>query len=223
MSDVSRGSAGTSLLVLDPVRLSRENLVAALSREPMVVSAEGVAGRDDAVELLRDRHFTVVLVSMVRTGSVAVCRDVVSAAAPTPVIALAVPCCDADVISCAEAGVAGYLLEDDCHDELLRAVDAAGRGDVWCPPRVAAMLMRRMGPGGRNGSAPTPTGRLTSREREILRLIDEGLSNKDIARQLSIEVRTVKNHVHNLLEKLQVHRRGEAAALVRGRTDATLI
>jgi two-component system, NarL family, nitrate/nitrite response regulator NarL len=60
-------------------------------------------------------------------------------------------------------------------------------------------------------------GWLTSREQEILALIDDGMSNKEIARRLTIEVRTVKNHVHNLLEKLQVHRRGEAAALVRSR------
>jgi two-component system nitrate/nitrite response regulator NarL len=75
--------------------------------------------------------------------------------------------------------------------------------------------MRRMGPRGR----PPGASRLTVREREILGLIDDGMSNKEIARKLCIEVRTVKNHVHNLLEKLSVHRRGEAAALLRGRGE----
>ena len=81
---------------------------------------------------------------------------------------------------------------------------------------MAASLLRRVAALAAVHGGELPRGRLTSREREIVRLIDQGLSNKEIARDLGIEVATVKNHVHNILEKLQVHRRGEAAARVRG-------
>jgi DNA-binding NarL/FixJ family response regulator len=123
-------------------------------------------------------------------------------------------------VACAAAGVSGYVLHDEPHEELMKAVLAVARGEIWCPPRVAAVLMRRMGPHGSTPDMPLGTARLTVREREILALIDGGLSNKEIARKLSIEVRTVKNHVHNLLEKLRVHRRGEAVALLRSHPHA---
>jgi DNA-binding NarL/FixJ family response regulator len=74
--------------------------------------------------------------------------------------------------------------------------------------------MRRAAFSGRRGDR-APVDALTSRELQVIRLIDQGLSNKEIASRLSIEVTTVKHHVHNILEKLSVHRRGEAAARVR--------
>src|SRR5881296_1366294 len=90
------------------------------------------------------------------------------------------------------------------------------RGVAICSPRVAACLLRRVAALAAGHGGDLPRAQLTNREREIVRLIDNGLSNKEIARALGIEVATVKNHVHNILEKLQVHRRGEAAARVRG-------
>jgi len=84
-----------------------------------------------------------------------------------------------------------------------------------CSPRVAGALLRRIAALATDGRSDRVPAHLTNREREIMGLIDEGLSNKEIAKRLRIEVATVKNHVHNILEKLQVHRRGEAAARVR--------
>lgn len=210
------------VLVLDPIRLNRDNLVAMLAREPSVAGAVGVADGTEAVRALHQHSVTVILISMASAANRAICRELVGATEPVPVIAYAVSGGYSEVVACAEAGVAGYVLQDDSQAELVRAVETAAAGDVWCPPRVAAVLMRRMGPNGAASVAPAGAARLTVREREILALIDEGMSNKEIARKLGIEIRTVKNHVHNLLEKLHVHRRAEAAALVRGRTDATL-
>src|SRR2546430_13942847 len=82
--------------------------------------------------------------------------------------------------------------------------------------RSAGALLGRIAALATDGRSDRVQALLTSREREIMGLIDEGLSNKEIAKRLRIEVATVKNHVHNILEKLQVHRRGEAAARVRG-------
>jgi two-component system, NarL family, nitrate/nitrite response regulator NarL len=205
------------VLVVDPVRLHRENLVAALHRQAPIADVSGAADCEDALRSLRDRPFSVVLLSTRSSSVRASYRELVAAAAPAAVIAYGVATDGDEVLVCAEAGVAGYLLQEEPLSELVHAVATAAQGEVRCPPRVAAVLMRRMGPRGAMENISAGAGRLTSREQEILALIDDGMSNKEIARRLTIEVRTVKNHVHNLLEKLQVHRRGEAAALVRSR------
>jgi len=217
------GPEGVRVLVVEDIRLHRENLVASLANSQGIADAVGTAGGDEALRWLGERSFEVVLLSMATAISWAVCRELVVAAEPARVIAYAVSGCDDEVVACAAAGVSGYVLRDEPQAELIKAVVSAARGDVWCPSRVAAVLMRRMAPNGATPNMSAGTGRLTAREREILALIDDGMSNKEIARKLTIEVRTVKNHVHNLLEKLQVHRRGEAAALLRSPTHATWI
>jgi two-component system, NarL family, nitrate/nitrite response regulator NarL len=222
MSTVPSDPNDITVLVLDHVRVNRENLMAMLVQEPSIADAVGAAEGEDAVGSLQGKHFTVVLISISGERNRAICRELVDAAKPAPVIAYAITGSYSEVLACAEAGVAGYLLCDEPQTEFVKAVAAAARGDVWCPSRVAAMLMRRMGPNGGQPGTPDGLGRLTVREREIVELIDKGMSNKDIARKLSIEVRTVKNHVHNLLEKLEVHRRGDAAALMRRRSDVTV-
>lgn len=208
-------TTGATVLVVDHVRVSREHLLAVLRHEPAVLDAVGAARPTEAARLLQERRFGVVLVSMTSAENRTMCRSLVEMADPTPLVACALSPCYDEVVCCAEAGVAGYVLCDEGQAELVEAVLAAVRGDLRCPPAVAAILMRRMSPRGATSQGPVGDGRLTVREREILHLIDRGMSNKEIARALGIEVRTVKNHVHNLLEKLEVHRRGDAAALLR--------
>ena len=123
------------------------------------------------------------------------------------------------VVQCAEIGVAGYVTTSGSADELV----AAARGVAARRGRVPAR--RGGGPGpSRGGLAnqrrePAGDARLTLREREILRLIDDGLSNKEIAQRLSLQTKTVKNHVSNILAKLGVANRAAAAAALRGSED----
>ncbi|GIH14158.1 hypothetical protein Raf01_23300 [Rugosimonospora africana] len=208
---------GVRVLVVDDIRLYRDGLVAVLEREPFIVGAAGVPDAEGALRLLRGRGFEVVLLSMATANSVAICRDLVASADGARVVALAVSGSDDEVVACAEAGVSGYLLRDAPHAELVDVIASAARGETSCPSRIGAALMRRMGALAAERQTWVGPDRLTPREREILDLIEQGKSNKEIARLLCIEVRTVKNHVHNLLEKLKVHRRGEAAALLRSR------
>jgi DNA-binding NarL/FixJ family response regulator len=120
-----------------------------------------------------------------------------------------------EIVACAEAGAAGFLPRDGGLEELEATVAGAIRGETVCSPQVSAVLLRRLTTLA-SGRAPTEdTAHLTPREREVLMLIERGMTNKQIATNLGIEVRTVKNHVHNLLEKLRVRRRGEAAARLR--------
>jgi len=112
-------------------------------------------------------------------------------------------------------GIAGFVTSEASVAELVAAIESVARGESLCSPSVVAALLRRLGSLARSWAEADPTQPLTRREREILELIDEGLSNKQIAQRLRIELPTVKNHVHNILGKLGVRRRAEAAALVR--------
>ena len=104
-------------------------------------------------------------------------------------------------------------------DDLTSTIISVTRGELLCSPRVAATLLRRVGALANGARAPHALRGLTFREREVLDLIDGGLSNKEIAVRLHIEVATVKNHVHNLLEKLHVTSRAQAAAQLGPRTS----
>ena len=136
------------------------------------------------------------------------------AGSETRLIALGVREVERDVVEAAEAGVAGYVGRNASLRELVEAVECTARGESPCPPTIAALLLGRIAASAR-GPSPDLAARLTPREAEIVELIDEGLSNKQIAGRLSIEPATVKNHVHSILEKLDVTRRGEAAAALR--------
>jgi DNA-binding NarL/FixJ family response regulator len=127
-----------------------------------------------------------------------------------------VPEADDEIVQLAEAGVDGLVTRDASLADVLDAVAAAVRRETLTSPTVAAVLLRRVASlaGERR---PAETSSLTRREREIVALIGRGLSNKEIAQSLRIELSTVKNHVHNILEKLHVPRRTDAVAAARTR------
>jgi two-component system nitrate/nitrite response regulator NarL len=156
----------------------------------------------------------VVIVDVTGGANLGVLREFAAAESDTPVLAMGVHDADRDVLACIEAGAIGYVLQDASLDELADAAHRAVRDEPLASPHVIATLMRRLAVLSQNGRRGT-VGELTSRELEVVELIEQGLSNKEIATQLSIEVTTVKNHVHSILEKLKVHRRGEAARVVR--------
>jgi DNA-binding NarL/FixJ family response regulator len=117
---------------------------------------------------------------------------------------------EAHIVACARAGIAGYVTQDDTLQELVQRIRDATVGEFSCPPRVAATLLRSLAVSTIVDSRQTVAVRLTRRELEVVQLIERGLSNKEIARHLTIQVATVKNHVHNILEKLGVRHRADA-------------
>ena len=119
------------------------------------------------------------------------------------------------VVACAAAGVSGIVAGDSSLDDLVAVIQAAEHGSFACAPGIAPILRLHVAPSPARPDAPTTTERLTRRELEIVGLIGDGLSNKQIARALSIEVSTAKNHVHHILQKLGVERRTAALAAVR--------
>lgn len=212
------------VLVVAGVRFYRDGIAAALSADPRFAVAGGVADVPAAAMAFDSLAPDVILLDLAGADGPAHVRSLLERAPAARIVALGVREAEDDVLPLAEAGVAGYVTRDGSVDDLLAAVESVAAGETICSPRMAATLLRRVALLARDRRAeePNPERGLTSRERQIVALIDEGLSNKEIATRLRIELATVKNHVHNILEKLRVHRRGEAAAAVRGRHDLDL-
>ena len=204
------------LLILGEVGLYREALAGSLGRDPRFEVVAVAAGVEEALELLGQVDAEILLLDtrIMSEGTVAV-RELAVAAPQVKLIALAVPEIEDEVIALAEAGASAYVTPDGSIEELASVVQCVERGEVLCSPGMVAGLFRRVAAlAGEGGLDPTEE-KLTERELDVLRLIEEGLSNKEIAATLSIELPTVKNHVHRILEKLHVHRRSEAAARAR--------
>jgi len=202
------------LLVAD-IRLYREGLAQILGRERSLSVVGAVADFDSALAAARALQPDVVLIDEATPDSCRMIRAIRTQTPELKVVALAVQETDKHVLDCAEAGVAGFVPRDAGVSELLATLQSVGRGELLCSPRMAATLLRRVTTLAGITPLGTSEARLTAREVEILQLLGQGFSNKDIARQLGIEVATAKNHVHNILEKLGVNRRHEAAERVR--------
>jgi two-component system nitrate/nitrite response regulator NarL len=200
------------VLIASAIRLYREGLADSLARTGRLEIVGTASDAAACLEAIRTHEPDVVLIDLTIDDALAAVRAV--AGTGTRLIALGVHEVESDVVEAAEAGVSGYVGRDTSLPELVKAVECTVRGESPCPPSIAALLLGRLAAAARVPS-PDLAARLTPREAEIVALIDEGLSNKQIARRLSIESATVKNHVHNILEKLDVTRRGEAAAALR--------
>jgi two-component system, NarL family, nitrate/nitrite response regulator NarL len=197
------------------VRLYREGLTMSLERRPETVVVGSAQSAAEVLHLSRTRAADVVLLDLDLPGAERVVSRVRAERPALKVVALAVAETEESVVACARAGVAGYVDRGASIDDLIRTLGAVARDELPCSAAMAGMLFRRIGALARDPAAVEPEG-LTGREQQILSLIDQGLSNKEIARRLHIGLSTVKNHVHNLLTKLGVARRGAAAALLHG-------
>jgi two-component system, NarL family, nitrate/nitrite response regulator NarL len=209
----------TRIFVLAEIRLYRDGLTDVLRREPGIEIVGAAGSWEEAAPLLRSLRPEIVVVDMATTGGLHLV-GAIRALEPTPkVVALAVPDAEDEVLACAAAGVSGYVTREDSLETMVAAIQSVARGELLCTPRMAAVLFDRV----RTLMRDRPelgTDELTPREREVLGLIGDGLSNKAIAQRLRIELPTVKNHVHNILEKLRVHRRADAAARFRASAAA---
>jgi two-component system, NarL family, nitrate/nitrite response regulator NarL len=208
-------AAAIRILVVASVRLFREGLAQILDRREGLTIV-GMA-RDSMEALGRIQELTpqIVLLDMADAESHAIAREIGNLAQKIRIVALGVTEVEGDVLACAEAGIAEYVPREGSLDDLTAAIKSAALGEVHCTPQQAGSLWRRLAALAASQQQEV-TVDLTRREREIVRLIDHELSNKEIARQLGIEVATVKNHVHNLLDKLHVTTRTQAASRMRG-------
>jgi DNA-binding NarL/FixJ family response regulator len=206
-----------SVLVVDETRLYRDGIAEMLRRVPDIgdVRTAGTLGR--AASSVREMSAPIVLLGPGMAASRATLEMIRAHDRWTKVVVVAVPDDDDAVVACAEAGVDGWVLRPEPIDRLVEVITSASRGEVQCSPRTTARLIDRVAELANPASAGGMS-RLTEREHEILVLVADGRADKEIAAELSIALRTVKNHVHSILEKLDVRRRGEAAAVWREAT-----
>jgi len=201
------------VVLFSDVRLYREGLADALARQGIdVATAPDIGTRAGWPDGPRP---DIAVVDITGPGGHDLLASVAAWGGEVRVVALGVSETEADVLACAEAGAAAYVSRDASVQDLLDTLERAARGEALCSPRIMGSLFRRLGTLTRGRSRTPVLNRLTDREREVLALLDEGLLNKEIALRLSIGLSTVKCHVHNILEKLEVRSRGEAAARFR--------
>ena len=197
------------VLLVSDVRLYRDGLVWGLTAAGRLQVVAAVERPVIALERLAEPGIDVLLVDMSMTGA----RDLISAtrvAHPdTFIIAFTVGMEENAVLDCIEAGAHGYVSRNGTVEDLTTTVESVVRGEARCPPRLAATLFRRVAALASGNDSTTSFLALTQRERQIVDLLDEGLSNREIAGRLGIELATAKNHVHNILEKLHLRRRGQ--------------
>ena len=205
------------VLIATDVRLFRDGLTEILRRRADIDVVGSAASASQTLALVAELHPTAVLLDVGMTDGLASVRAIGRLSPGTTVLALGVAEVAADVLSCAEAGITGFVSREAAVEDLVAALECAGRGELACTPAMAGLLLRRVGALARGQGHAAPLSDLTARELEVLQLLDRRLTNKEIARQLGIEVATVKHHVHNLLEKLHVRRRREAVAIAANR------
>jgi two-component system, NarL family, nitrate/nitrite response regulator NarL len=208
-------------LICSPIRLYGHGLSEALAGRSGIEVRGTAATATECLALFDEVHPDIVLIDLAMPDGIETIRWFAASGHQVRVVALGVREAEEDVIACAEAGVSAYVTRDDTLDDLLAILESVSRGETLCSPKLTAMLLRRVRTLSleRAGRPHSQLIRLTPRETQVLRLLDEGLSNKQIARRLCIELATVKNHVHHILEKLSVHRRGEAVAWLHTRAD----
>lgn len=207
-----------NLLLVNETRLMGNVIAAALEDEPDIHVIACVTNMDDAMQIVREKEVDVALVStrLPDQGALKLTSAITELTPSTKVLALGLTEEKQRVLRYVEAGATGYILKDDSLEDMIETVRAAQDGKVFVSPQIAAALMERLSDlahmfSGIENSVSDTAG-LTARELEVLQLIGAGLTNQRIAEQLVIEVGTVKNHVHNILDKLNVNSRGEAAA-----------
>ncbi|MBZ0286650.1 MAG: response regulator transcription factor [Anaerolineae bacterium] len=194
------------LLLVDDHAVVRQGLRMFLSLDPDFEIVGEATDGNAALRLARELQPDVVLMDLLMPGMDGIeATGILRKEMPDiEVIALTSVLEDSSVVGAIRAGAIGYLLKDTEANELIRSIKAAAEGQVQLSPQAAARLMREV-------RAPESPEALTERETEVLRLLAQGQSNKEIARALSIGEKTVKTHVSSILGKLNVSSRTQAA------------
>jgi two-component system, NarL family, nitrate/nitrite response regulator NarL len=202
------------VFVVSDVRFYREGLGEVLAATDQIDVVGTAAPTPEGLRLAAHLDPDVVLLDTAMVEGVATGQHLAATMPRAKIVALAVPESEEELILLVEAGVLGYVTREESIDEVVDAIVNVVREQMVGSPKLRTLLIRRV----RALAAelrPPVEALLTARERQILDLIAQGLTNKGIANELRIEPATVKNHVHNILHKLGVGSRAAAVAEVR--------
>ena len=209
----TKGLDELRVLVVDDHDLFRTGLRNLLEEEGVNVVGEAENG-ETAIRLASDLTPDVVIMdlNMPGAGGVATTRRLSSLAPLSRVVVLTISADDDDVMNAVMAGACGYLLKDSSIQELIAGIRAASEGESLISPQIAAKVLQRLRAQSKDAdAAETIRAELSDRELQVLKLIANGKDNAQIARELFISPKTVKNHISNILMKLQIENRIQAA------------
>jgi len=207
------------VLIVSDVRIVQEGVHSVLAQRDeldVVSTTDSRHAGDQAAQLRPD----IVLLDAAHNHGLHLVSDLVASSPDSRVVAFGVKETEEEILALAAAGTAGYVHASAASCDLVRVLKGVMCDELPCSARAAASLYRQVAVLSHAGSDPPgpcqpPPVTLSRRELQIAHLVECGLTNKAIGRKLGIEAATVKNHVHNLCEKLKVHRRGEAVARIR--------
>jgi DNA-binding NarL/FixJ family response regulator len=203
-------------MIVDDHALFRRGLEMVLDSEPDIELVDQASDGAEAVEKAAESLPDVVLmdIRMPRSSGIEACRAVKEAAPSAKIVILTISDEEEDLFEAIRAGASGYLLKDIPLDEVAGAVRAVHGGQSLINPSMAGKLLTEFATLAKRDdeerAQELPAPRLTEREMQVLKLVARGMNNRDIAKELFISENTVKNHVRNILEKLQIHSRMEA-------------
>lgn len=209
-----------SIFIVSDIRLVRDGLVGQLERDGRLTVLGGGAACTATLDQMSAKPANSVALDLSTVDGLAFAEQLRLTLPDAKVVGFAIGECDPQLAQWARNGVCGYVEREGSAEDIVVTVLHALRGELYCSPRFAAHLLTQLAAGAA-ATAQTPCGAmasLTPREKQILQEIRVGASNKEIARQLGISAATVKNHVHRLLEKLDVRRRAQASAILSGIT-----
>src|SRR5215475_13580686 len=204
-----------NLLILSDIRFMREGLAEVFGRDDVFQTISVAADPGEAIAVMRAAMPDLVLIDAALPDGLAAVGRLRRVAPRIRIIALAVAETDAEIIAWAAAGACGYVPRSAALADLVGFLSGIMRGEQTCSTRVAAGLMRWIADGPRIDTAVRARPALTAREEEIASLIAAGLSNNELARRLKICLPTTKSHVHNILGKLELERRGQVSRWLR--------
>ena len=195
------------VLLADDHAIVRDGLRAVLEAETGITVVAQVSDGTAALAAILEHQPDVAVLDIQMPGlsGLEVARQVATSGAKTRVVLLSMHKEDAFVRAAIDAGVAGYVVKEDAARELTDAIRAAVRGDVYLSPRVAGAVLQaaRKGPGG-GGTGSGARAQLTPRERDVLRLLADGLTSKEIAGKLQLSPKTVDGHRTAIMDKLAI-------------------
>jgi two-component system NarL family response regulator len=200
------------VIVVDDQELFRRGLVMLLGVEPDIEvvgeAGDGVTASELAVSTMPD--IVLLDVRMPKRSGLQACMRIKEEVPSARIIMLTVSDEEGDLYEAVKNGASGYLLKDSSIEEVAQAIRVVAEGQSLISPSMAVKLIDEFKEMSRTDRDQVPTPRLTDRELEVLRLVARGLNNREAAKELFISENTVKNHVRNILEKLQLHSRMEA-------------
>lgn len=206
------------IVLVDDHPLFREGVATTLAEEADIEIVGQGESADDAVRLVNELLPDIILldISMLGGGIVAA-RQINEVYPVVKIVMLTVSEHDDDVVSALQAGARGYILKGIGGDDLINIVRSVNEGASYVSPDLAARLLVEMKNGAGPNEPPDSLTGLTKREEQILKHVSHGLSNKEVGRELSLQEKTIKHYMTNILQKLQVRNRVEAAILARDR------